>query len=136
MSILTHYLILLTMTKEEILSLDLSSQEKIRVVAAFDAAAKFKKDCPLLQCNTLQEVKSAVAVLQANYDKRKAADGKKKQKQVQFKDKLAKVEELFKQAADEKVEIDDLIAAIEERIKKAHNDKIDAQIAALNAQKM
>lgn len=121
-------------TKEEVLAIGtLSAQQRQRAEAFFQAAERFKK--PLqINANTNDEVKKFLDDLQKKYEKRKAAEVKKKEKQAAKDEETKAVLDLIAEAKKYEFTTEDVISAVKDIIKERKNAAIQAQIAALQAQ--
>jgi len=121
-------------TKEEVLAIGtLSAQQRQRAEAFFQAAERFKK--PLqINANTNDEVKKFLDDLQKKYEKRKAAETKKKEKQAAKDEETKAVLDLIAEAKKYEFTTEDVISAVKDIIKERKNAAIQAQIAALQAQ--
>lgn len=121
-------------TKEQVLAIGtLSAQQRQRAEAFFQAAERFKK--PLqINANTNDEVKKFLDDLQKKYEKRKAAEAKKKEKQAAKDEETKAVLDLIAEAKKYEFTTEDVISAVKDIIKERKNAAIQAQIAALQAQ--
>lgn len=121
-------------TKEQVLAIGtLSAQQRQRAEAFFQAAERFKK--PLqINANTNDEVKKFLDDLQKKYDKRKAAEAKKKEKQAAKNEETKAVLDLIAEAKKYEFTTEDVISAVKDIIKERKNAAIQAQIKALQAQ--
>ena len=121
-------------TKEQVLAIGtLSFQQRQTAEAFFQAAERFKK--PLqINANTNDEVKKFLDDLQKKYDKRKAAEAKKKEKQAAKNEETKAVLDLIAEAKKYKFTTEDVISAVKDIIKERKNAAIQAQIEALQAQ--
>ena len=124
------------MTKEEVLSLDLTPMQKERVESFFQSYERFnwtsEKD-KFAKCSTKEQVLDVLALLQINYNKRKEQEQKKQAKEKQRIDKENKLLELISKAESLGFTIDDIINIVNSAIKEKHNKKINDEIAALKA---
>ena len=121
-------------TKEQVLAIGtLSFQQRQRAEAFFQAAERFKK--PLqINANTNDEVKKFLDDLQKKYDKRKAAEAKKKEKQAVKNKETKAVLDLIAEAKKYEFTTEDVISAVKDIIKERKKAAIQAQIEALQAQ--
>jgi len=120
-------------TKEQVLAMkSLTASQKERAQAYFDAQGRFHK--PLtMPCNNEKEVVEFIDALQKRYEKRKAAEAKRKEKKVNEQAEVKKVIAVVKEAKAYGFTLDDVIAAVESIIKDKKNAKILAQIEELKA---
>ena len=120
-------------TKEQVLAMkSLTASQKERAQAYFDAQGRFHK--PLtMPCNNEKEVVEFIDALQKRYEKRKAAEAKRKEKKVNEQAEVKKVLAVIKEAKTYGFTLDDVIAAVESIIKDKKNAKILAQIEELKA---
>ena len=120
-------------TKEQVLAMkSLTASQKERAQAYFDAQGRFHK--PLtMPCNNEKEVVEFIDALQKRYEKRKAAEAKRKEKKVNEQAEMKKVLAVVKEAKAYGFTLDDVIAAVESIIKDKKNAKILAQIEELKA---
>jgi len=120
-------------TKEQVLAMkSLTASQKERAQAYFDAQGRFHK--PLtMPCNNEKEVVEFIDTLQKRYEKRKAAEAKRKEKKVNEQEEVKKVLAVVKEAKAYGFTLDDVIAAVESIIKDKKNAKILAQIEELKA---
>lgn len=121
-------------TKEQVLAIGtLTAQQRKRAEDFFKAAERFKKPQEI-NANSTEEVKRFLDDLQTKYDKRKAAEAKKKAKMAAQAEETKAVLDLIAEAKKYEFTTEDVISAVKEIIKERKNAAIQAQIAALQAQ--
>lgn len=124
------------MTKEEVLALDLTPTQKVRVEKFYQSMDSFHWDASkdkFAACTTKEQVLDVLAVLQIAYDKRKEQEAKSQAKKKERIDKENKLFELIGKAESLGFTIDDIINIVNSAIKEKHNKKINDEIAALKA---
>lgn len=123
------------MTQEQILAKKfLSQEEKERVVAAFTACKKTGTVCTLEKANSDKDIKELVAVLVANYNKRKEAQQRKQEKKAMSNEKMIALANIVNDAAKYGYTIDDIAQLVTNAIKEKKNAEILAKIQELQAQ--
>lgn len=123
------------MTQEQILAKKfLSQEEKERVVAAFTACKKTGTVCTLEKANSDKDIKELVAVLVANYNKRKEAQQRKQAKKAMTNEKMIALANIVNDAAKYGYTIDDITQLVTNAIKEKKNAEILAKIEELRAQ--
>lgn len=121
-------------TKEEVLAIGtLSTQQRQRAEAFFQAAERFGKP-QQIEANNVEEVKRFLNGLQARYEKRKAAEARKHDKEEAEKNEIQGVINLVKSAQEYGFTVDDVLNAVRDIIRERKNAAINAQIEALRAQ--
>lgn len=121
-------------TKEQVLAIGtLTAQQRKRAEDFFKAAERFGKP-QQINANTNDEVKKFLDELIVKYDKRKAAEAKKKAKKAAQAEETKAVLDLIAEAKKYEFTTEDVISAVKEIIKERRNAAIQAQIEALQAQ--
>lgn len=121
-------------TKEQVLAIGtLSAQQRQRAEAFFQAAERFGKPQEI-EANTVEEVKTFLNGLQTRYEKRKAAEQRKHDREEAEKNEIQGVIDLVKQAQEYGFTVDDVLNAVRDIIRERKNAAINAQIEALRAQ--
>ena len=121
-------------TKEEVLAIGtLSTQQRQRAEAFFQAAERFGKP-QQIEANNVEEVKRFLNGLQARYEKRKAAEARKHDREEAEKNEIQGVINLVKSAQEYGFTVDDVLNAVRNIIRERKNAAINAQIEALRAQ--
>lgn len=121
-------------TKEEVLAIGtLSTQQRQRAEAFFQAAERFGKP-QQIEANNVEEVKRFLNGLQARYEKRKAAEARKHDREEAEKNEIQGVIDLVKSAQEYGFTVDDVLNAVRDIIRERKNAAINAQIEALRAQ--
>jgi len=121
-------------TKEEVLAIGtLSTQQRQRAEAFFQAAERFGKP-QQIEANNVEEVKRFLNGLQARYEKRKAAEARKHDREEAEKNEIQGVINLVKSAQEYGFTVDDVLNAVRDIIRERKNAAINAQIEALRAQ--
>lgn len=122
------------MTKSEVLALDLTPQQKVRVESFYQSYDRFKwETCKdkFATCTSKDDALKVIAELQKAYEDRKQT--KAKSKKAEQKAKAEKLKDLIKKAEEVGYNIDSIIDIVTGLIKEAHNAKIQAEIDALKA---
>lgn len=121
-------------TKEQVLAIKgLTAAQKERATAYFTAQERFKK--PLtMPCDTEAQVKDYIAGLQANYDKRKAAEKRAKERKAAKMAELNEVVVLLNDAKKYGYSTADVKELVMGAIKEKKNAAILAQIESLKKQ--
>jgi len=123
------------MTKEQILANStLTNQQKDRVIASFEAAVRFKKQCVFESLNTIEEVVKEIERLTKNYNKRKEAEAKKQKAENEVKSKVASLEDLVRKSKKESIDIDDILKAAKKKYAIEHNKTLKKRIAEIESQ--
>lgn len=121
-------------TKEEVLAIGtLSAQQRQRAEAFFQAAERFGKP-QQIEANNVEEVKRFLNGLQTRYEKRKAAEQRKHDREEAERNEIQGVINLVKQAQEYGFTVDDVLNAVRDVIRERKNAAINAQIEALRAQ--
>ena len=121
-------------TKEQVLAIkSLTAEQKERAVAYFTAQERFHK--PLtMPCDTEAQVKDYLNGLQANYNKRKAAEKRAKEKKATKMAEVKEVVALLNEAQKYGYSIPDVKELVMGAIKEKKNAAILAQIESLKKQ--
>lgn len=127
------------MTKEQILALNLSAEEKKQVESAYEVQRRLNAKggntkCSFDGCADEAAVKALCVTLKTKADKRKAAATKKAEKAAASTEIVNKVVDLLAKAKTAGLSEDDVIKAIEDKIKVKYNADLQAKIDALKAQ--
>lgn len=121
-------------TKEEVLAIGtLSAQQRQRAEAFFQAAERFGKP-QQIEANNVEEVKRFLNGLQTRYEKRKAAEQRKRDREEAEANEIQGVIDLVKSAQEYGFTVDDVLNAVRDIIRERKNAAINAQIEALRAQ--
>lgn len=121
-------------TKEQVLAIKgLTAAQKERAIAYFTAQERFKK--PLtMPCDNEAQVKDYINGLQANYDKRKAAEKRAKEKKAAKMEEVKEVVALLNDAKKYGYSISDVKDLVMNAIREKKNAAILAQIESLKKQ--
>ena len=121
-------------TKEQVLAIGtLSTNQRQRAEAFFQAAERFGKP-QQIDANSNEEVKRFLDGLQTRYEKRKAAEQRKRDREEAEANEIQGVIDLVKQAQQYGFTVDDVLNAVRDIIRERKNAAINAQIEALRAQ--
>lgn len=121
-------------TKEQVLAIGtLSTNQRQRAEAFFQAAERFGKP-QQIDANSTEEVKRFLDGLQTRYEKRKAAEQRKRDREEAEANEIQGVIDLVKQAQEYGFTVDDVLNAVRDIIRERKNAAINAQIEALRAQ--
>lgn len=121
-------------TKEQVLAIGtLSANQRQRAEAFFQAAERFGKP-QQIDANNTEEVKRFLDGLQTRYEKRKAAEQRKRDREEAEANEIQGVIDLVKQAQEYGFTVDDVLNAVRDIIRERKNAAINAQIEALRAQ--
>lgn len=121
-------------TKEQVLAIGtLSTNQRQRAEAFFQAAERFGKP-QQIDANSNEEVKRFLDGLQTRYEKRKAAEQRKRDREEAEANEIQGVIDLVKQAQEYGFTVDDVLNAVRDIIRERKNAAINAQIEALRAQ--
>ena len=120
-------------TKEQVLSMkNLTAAQKERATLYFEAQERFHK--PLtMPCNNEKEVLEYIAGLQTRYEKRKAAEARRRDRIAQQKAAFRRIATTVNEAGKYGFTVDDIINIINDSIREKKNAKILAQIEELKA---
>ncbi len=121
-------------TKEQVLAIKgLTAEQKERAIAYFTAQERFHK--PLtMPCDNDAQVKDYLNGLQANYNKRKAAEKKAREKKATKMAELKEIVDLLNEAKKYGYNTADVKELVMGAIKEKKNAAILAQIESLKKQ--
>lgn len=122
------------MTKEQILALSITEEEKTLVRNSFEAAERFGKPSKLEACADEVAVRALLNIMKKAYEARQAAQQRKLDKIKAAEETRKKVINLLSKANAAGFTTDEVIKAIEDMIKEKHNAELQAKIAELQAQ--
>ena len=120
-------------TKEQVMAMkSLTAPQRKRAADYFDAQERFHK--PLsMPCSNEKEVIDFISRLEANYNKRKAAEKKRAEKREARREEALLVINAVNEAKAYGFTTEDIVKVIKDTIKAKKNAKILAQIEELKS---